>query len=160
MNDPSLSVWRYSDRARLVFALARQYAFDQRSRSVSPEHILRGLACAGTGRALEVLGGLGVDLIQLYPQVLELFPPEAIRSPGLQVPDEWRSSTPLEIQLGPEVEEGLRAAKRFAAKMAYNYLGTEHLILGLLGCDSPAAAFLREKGLSFEAVKNGIAPLV
>ncbi|HZK79935.1 MAG TPA: Clp protease N-terminal domain-containing protein, partial [Humisphaera sp.] len=63
----------------MVFALADHFAGEQRSRDISPEHILRGLACASCGIGRTVLNGLGVDLLRLLPAVMQLLPPYPIR---------------------------------------------------------------------------------
>src|SRR5688572_27795837 len=79
-------IWRYfdlanetyarsTDRARLAFALAEQFAIDQRAPQIEPEHILRGLASNGRGVGRTVLEEMGIDFAQLLPDIVQLLRP-------------------------------------------------------------------------------------
>jgi|SRR6185312_2299590 len=153
---------RFTDRARLVLALADEFAIEQRSLEISPEHILRGLACGGQGVGRAALEDLGVDLIQLLPKLLALLPPHAARP--LPSMDELRASDPTKIfplrELGPGAEACLVAARKAAAEMGHNYVGTEHLLLGLLGHPSPAADFLKKHGATNESARGAVTRLL
>jgi len=149
---PDDSLMIFTDRARLVVSLAKQFATDYWSREIAPEHILRGLACVG-GRSGEILDGLGFDLVRLVPQVLELFPPEALRPHPL--PKELRSRPPR-IELGSVAKECLQAANRAAMEFNVHYVADDHLLLGLLSYKSPASDFLQSRGVTFELVKDAV----
>ena len=147
---------RFTDRARLVFALAEEFAIEQRSPEISPEHILRGVACGSQGVGRVALKELGIDLARELPAILDLLPPNIVElSPPLNI---WplSSSVYAERTIGSGAAECLRAARRAADAMDHNYLGTEHIVWGLLSHECPAAAFLGERGVSFESARNGI----
>ena len=160
--DPSNAAYeRFTERARLVFALADHFAGKQRSPDISPEHILRGLACASCGVGRLVLNGLGVDLLRLLPEVMELLPPYPARPlpPMEELMADPARSFP-EREFGPGARKCLEAAWRAAAGLNHNYLGTEHLVLGLLSHECPAAAFLRGHGVNLESAKSGVIELL
>lgn len=65
---------RFNDRARLVMALSEQFAAEQHSPRIEPEHVLRALGSADRGVARTVLEGLGVDLLSLLPCIAATLP--------------------------------------------------------------------------------------
>ncbi|HEX4794173.1 MAG TPA: Clp protease N-terminal domain-containing protein [Humisphaera sp.] len=165
-------IWRYFDlststyarftgRARLVMALADQFAGERHAREITPEHILRGLASGGRGAGRTVLDEMGVDLARLLPELIDLSPLQPIASlPSMSEMASDPAKYFPEMELGPAAVECLAGAKRAAEDMKHNYIGTEHLLLGLLSQDSPAAGFLRERGISFELARSGVCRLL
>jgi len=111
---------RFTDRARKVMQLAKDEARRLNHAQMAPEHILLGLVKEGSGVAANVLGDLGVDLKVLRREV------EALVETGETKVD----AGPL--PLTPRAKDCLTAALEEAKQLNHNYVGTEHLLLGLL----------------------------
>jgi ATP-dependent Clp protease ATP-binding subunit ClpA len=156
---------RLTDRARLVFALAEQFAHEQRAPAIEPEHILRGLASGGRGVGRTVLEEMGVDLFRLLPEIVELLPsyPERPRPPVEEMLAEGPRAIAKyfpDLDLGPGGAACLEAARSGAKGLDHNYLGTEHLVMGLVAVQSPASAFLRDRGIAAEPFREGVVRLL
>lgn len=130
---------RMSERARLVLAVADQFAMEQGVGEIEPAHMLRGLASVGCGVGRSALQGLGIDLFDLLPAIRQLTP----RHHGMPA---------LERNFSPRGQAVLTAARQASADLSHRYVGTEHLVLGLLAEPSTAADFLMQRGATHEAV--------
>jgi ATP-dependent Clp protease ATP-binding subunit ClpC len=111
---------RFTERARRVIILAREEAERYHHEYLGTEHILLGILKDGGGIAITVLQKLGVDLKQLKQEVERNLP---------------RSLNTLvvgEIPFTPKAKKVLEFAVEEARLMGHNYIGTEHLLLGLL----------------------------
>ena len=110
---------KFTERARRAMALAQQEALRLRHDGIGPEHLLLGLLREGEGVAARVLANLGADPGALRAAV------EARMTPGEQA---VRGSIDLS-------RDGKRAVERAVAEamsLKHHYIGTEHLLLGLL----------------------------
>ena len=147
-------IWRYfdlgyapcewfTDRARLVMALAEVFAAEQGSLFIEPEHVLRGLASGPRGVGRMVLERLGVELLSLLPGIAASLPALG----GGFLPDHT---------FGPRAEMLCSAARDSATELAHRYVGTEHLLLGLLRTPGPASAFLQERGVTYEKALRAV----
>ena len=128
---------RYTDRMRLVMALAEGFSREQQDAEISPEHALRGLASVDRGIGWDILMRQGVDLLELIYEVVQLKPK--------------RATVYLEREPDGNLQEVLSEAKAAAADLGEDYVGTQHLVIGILRHDgSNASEFLKEKGASLE----------
>jgi ATP-dependent Clp protease ATP-binding subunit ClpA len=118
---------RFTDRARRVVVLARQEARRLDHDHVGTEHILLGLLCEGKGVGVKALVALGIDLQDVRQQVEGLIGrgPEA---PSGHIPFTGPAKRVLELSL------------REALQFGHNYIGTEHITLGLIGEEDGVAA--------------------
>ena len=137
-----------TDRAKVALAVAFQFALEQRSMTVEPEHILRALGSIDRGVGRRVLDGLGVDLFQLLPQIVELLPPLSSEYPH-QMP-----------QLGEHAITFFNDARTAANELNQRYVGTEHLVLSLLCQETPASTFLRDLGITYKSAIDGVRQLL
>ena len=111
---------RFTERVRKVIQLAREEATRFNHDYIGPEHLLLGLVKEGEGIAASALSNLGVDLKSLRLEVEKLVE----QGPAtLSVGD---------IPFNPQAKKVLELAVEEARKFNHNYIGTEHLLLGLL----------------------------
>lgn len=111
---------RFTERARRVIILAREEAERYHHEYLGTEHILLGILKDGGGIAITVLQKLGLDINQIKQEVEQNLP---------------RSLNTLivgEIPFTPKAKKVLEYAVEEARLMGHNYIGTEHLLLGLL----------------------------
>src|ERR687895_558118 len=112
---------RFTDRARKVMQLANQEAQRFNHEYIRTEHILLGLIKEGSGVAANVLKNLDIDLNRARRQVEMTIPYAASAEPvSGRLPQTPRTKKVIEFA----IEE--------ARRLNHNYVGTEHLLLGLL----------------------------
>ena len=140
---------RFTDRARKVMQLADQEARRLNPEYIGTEHILLGLAKEGSGVAANVLKYLDVDLHKIQVEVEKLV-----------------GSRPDMVTMGilpmtPRAKTAINDAMEEARHLNHNYVGTEHLLLGLLRePEGVAAQVLINLGLSLEDVRKEILNLL
>jgi hypothetical protein len=117
--DGDLMFERFTDRARRVVVLAQEEARILNHSYIGTEHLLLGLIREGEGVAAKALEALGVDLKAGRQQV------EEIRGKGEQVPSGH-------IPFTPRAKKVLELSLREALQLGHNYVGTEHILLGLI----------------------------
>jgi ATP-dependent Clp protease ATP-binding subunit ClpA len=140
---------RFTERARRVMTLARTEAQALRNDYIGTEHVLLGLVQEGTGVAAQVLKNLDVDLKKVRAEVEGLV--EQGTSPA----------TRGQFPFTPRAKRVLELALEEAQGLGHNYIGTEHLLLGLIReNDGPAAHVLRNLGVGTEAVREEVAELL
>jgi len=133
---------RFTERARKVLSLAQEEAEGLNHRYIGTEHILLGLIREGEGTAARVLGGLGVDLVRVRKAV------EYIVGRSERVVSRER-------ELTAQAKRALEYAVEEARKMGHSYIGTEHLLLGMLrGRDNVANSVLENVGASPDRVRS------
>ncbi len=134
--------YNFTDRVRKVLAMAREEAVRLQHDYVGTEHILLGLIREGDGVAAEVLRNLAADLDDLLRLV-----EDNIR-PG-------KSSTPIgELPYTTRAKKVLEYAMAEARELNHSYVGTEHLLLGLLREEKGLAAkVLGELGIGIEEAR-------
>ena len=136
---------RFTDRARKVMALANQEAQRFNHEYIGTEHILLGLVKEGSGVGANVLKTLDVDLRKVRLEVEKLV-----------------KSGPDMISMGklpqtPRAKKVIEYAIEEARNLNHNYVGTEHLLLGLIReHDGVAAQVLRNLGLKLEEVREEV----
>src|SRR5467141_1759342 len=111
---------RFTDRARKVMQLANQEAQRFNHEYIGTEHILLGLIAEGSGVAANVLKNLDVDLRKIRLEVARLVQsgPDIV--------------TMGELPLTPLAKKVIENSVEEARKLIHNYVGTEHILLGLL----------------------------
>ncbi len=140
---------RFTERARKVMTLARQEAQKLNNDYIGTEHILLGLVQEGSGVAAQVLKNLEVDLRKVRAEVERLVEQGTSPVTGTQLPFTPRAKRVLELAL----EE--------AQNLGHNYIGTEHLLLGLIReSDGPAAHVLQNLGVKPEEVREEVVELL
>jgi len=134
--------YNFTDRVRKVLAMAREEAVRLQHDYVGTEHILLGLIREGDGVAAEVLRNLAADLDDLLRLV-----EDNIR-PG-------KSSTPIgELPYTTRAKKVLEYAMAEARELNHSYVGTEHLLLGLLREEKGLAAkVLGQLGIGIEEAR-------
>ena len=110
---------RFTDRGRRVVVLAQEEARLLNHNYIGTEHILLGLIHEGEGVAAKALTQLGVSLEAVRAQVTEIIG-QGADAPTGHIPFTPRSKKVLELSL------------REALELGHNYIGTEHILLGLL----------------------------
>lgn len=165
---------RFTDRARKVMQLANLEAQQLNYERIDTEHILLGLLKEGSGVAAHVLRGFDLDPAALYPSIaahVEPRPAPVVSSPPERPsqPSVWRHA--VIAVLGRHRSKRLpqtSATKRVieyamteAQSLRHNYIGTEHILLGLSqGGDTLAAQLLAERGLDLEKIRNAVLALL
>ena len=137
------SLERFTDRARKVMALANQEAQRFNHEYIGTEHLLLGLVKEGDGIGTNVLKNLEVDLNRVRLEVEKL----VRRGPDI--------NTMGKLPLTARAKKVLGFAMAEAGFLKHNYVGTEHLLLGLLReQDGVAAQVLINLGLKLEKVRE------
>jgi ATP-dependent Clp protease ATP-binding subunit ClpC len=140
---------RFTDRARKVMGLARQEAQRLNHEYIGTEHILLGLVQEESGVAANVLKNMDVDLKKIRIEVEKL-----VQSGGATV-------TMGQLPFTPRAKKVLEYALEEASQLGHNYIGTEHLLLGLLReSDGVAAQVLLNLGLKLEEVREEVLELL
>ena len=110
---------KFTERARRVLTLAQEEAQRFNHNYIGTEHLLLGLVREGDGVAAKVLSNLGVELSKVRSAV------EFIIGRG-------EKSISGEIGLTPRAKKVIELAVEEARRLNHNYIGTEHLLLGLM----------------------------
>jgi ATP-dependent Clp protease ATP-binding subunit ClpC len=140
---------RFTDRARRVMGLANQEAQRFNHESIGTEHVLLGLIKEGSGVAANVLRNLGVDLKRVRMEIEK------------KVPSGHDMVTMGRLPFTPRAKKVIELAFEEARALGHNYVGTEHLLLGLLReSEGVAAQVLVEQGLKLEEVREEVLRLL
>jgi len=139
---------RYTDRARRVVVLAQEEARMLNHNYIGTEHILLGLIREGEGVAAKALESLGISLEAVRQQV------EEIIGQGQQAPSGH-------IPFTPRANKVLELASREALQLGHNYIGTEHILLGLIReGEGVAAQVLVKLGADLNRVRQQVIQLL
>jgi len=134
---------RMTERARQVMALANQEALHLHHAYIGPEHILLGIVKEGNGIAANVLKGLDLDLNNVRKQV------ESMLTPGSD------TAAITKLPQTPSARKIFDLAIQEARGLHHSYVGTEHLLLGLiLESENIAAQALNTLGADLPAVRE------
>lgn len=149
--EPSPMYERFTDRARKVMQLAQQECDRLNHEYVGTEHILVGLLKEGSGVAANVLKNLDMDLHKIRSEIDKIVQP---------APEEARSNL-AKKPITPRGKKVLEYAIEEARTLNHNYVGTEHLLLGLLRVEEGIACqVLTNLGLNIEDVKEEVMNLL
>jgi ATP-dependent Clp protease ATP-binding subunit ClpC len=140
---------RYTERARRVLFFARYEASQLGSVSIETEHLLLGLIREGKGLTSRIFARSHLSLENIRKEI-----------EGRTVFRE-KVSTSVEIPFSAETKRVLGCAAEEADRLLHNYIGTEHLLLGILREErSVAASILMEKGMRLHTVREDIVQLL
>ena len=135
---------RFTDRARRVLVLAQEEARDLNHAFIGTEHILLGLIREGEGVAAKALDALGVTFDVVREKVEEAIGANTNPSPG---------SPPFT----PRAKKVLELSLREALQLGHSYIGTEHMLLGLVReGDGVAAQVLNDLGADMARVRTQV----
>src|SRR5216684_6807969 len=133
---------KFTERARKVLSLAQEEAQRFQHNYIGTEHLLLGLVREGEGVAAKVLSNLGVELNKVRDTV------EAIIGRGDRI-------VLGEIGLTPRAKKVIELAVDEARRLNHYYIGTEHLLLGLVReGEGIAAGVLESLGVNLEKVRT------
>ena len=139
---------RFTDRARRVVVLAQEEARMLNHNYIGTEHILLGLIHEGEGVAAKALESLGISLEGVRDQVEEIIG-QGQTAPAGHIPFTPRAKKVLELSL------------REALQLGHNYIGTEHILLGLIReGEGVAAQVLQKLGADLNRVRQQVIQLL
>src|SRR5881296_79546 len=139
---------RFTDRARRVVVLAQEEARMLNHNYIGTEHILLGLIHEGEGVAAKALESLGISLDAVRQQV------EEIIGQGQQAPSGH-------IPFTPRAKKVLELSLREALQLGHNYIGTEHILLGLIReGEGVAAQVLQKLGADLNRARQQVIQLL
>ncbi|MBM4425761.1 MAG: ATP-dependent Clp protease ATP-binding subunit [Chloroflexi bacterium] len=132
---------RFTQRARRVLSLAHQEAERARQNSIGTEHLLLGLMDEEGGVAGRVLRELGMTS-------------ERVREVVARVSGTPTTFDPDRIELAPETQQVLEYAVEEARPLGHHYIGTEHILLGLVRVEATAMEVLRRLGVTPDQIRR------
>ena len=139
---------RFTDRARRVVVLAQEEARLLNHNYIGTEHILLGLIHEGEGVAAKALESLGISL-------------EAVRHQVEEIIGQGGSSPSGHIPFTPRAKKVLELSLREALQLGHNYIGTEHILLGLIReGEGVAAQVLVKLGADLSRVRQQVIQLL
>ena len=139
---------RFTDRARRVVVLAQEEARHLNHNYIGTEHILLGLLNEGEGIAAQALESLDIDLASVRDEVVKIIG-QGQQSPSGHIPFTPRAKKVLELSL------------REALQLGHNYIGTEHILLGLIReGEGVAAQVLQQLGAELQKVRQTVIQLL
>ena len=139
---------RFTDRARRVVVLAQEEARLLNHNYIGTEHILLGLISEGEGVAAKALESLGISL-------------EAVRQQVEEIIGTGSSSPQGHIPFTPRAKKVLELSLREALQLGHNYIGTEHILLGLIReGEGVAAQVLQKLGADLGRVRQQVIQLL
>ena len=139
---------RFTDRARRVVVLAQEEARMLNHNYIGTEHILLGLIHEGEGVAAKALESLGISL-------------EAVRSQVEEIIGQGQQAPSGHIPFTPRAKKVLELSLREALQLGHNYIGTEHILLGLIReGEGVAAQVLVKLGADLNRVRQQVIQLL
>ncbi len=136
---------RFTDRAKKVMNLARQEAQRFNHEYLGTEHVLLGLVQEGSGVAANVLKNMGIDLTKIRAEVEKL-----VKTGPSMV-------TMGQLPFTPRAKKVLELSMEEAQSLGHNYIGTEHLLLGLIKeNEGIASRVLTNLGVKLEDVREEV----
>jgi ATP-dependent Clp protease ATP-binding subunit ClpC len=139
---------RFTDHARRVVVLAQEEARMLNHNYIGTEHILLGLIHEGEGVAAKALESLGISL-------------EAVRSQVEEIIGQGQTAPTGHIPFTPRAKKVLELSLREALQLGHNYIGTEHILLGLIReGEGVAAQVLQKLGASLAVVRQVVIDLL
>ncbi len=139
---------RFTDRARRVVVLAQTEARMLNHNYIGTEHILLGLIHEGEGVAARALEAFGVSLEEVRGEIEEII-------------GQGQSAHTGHIPFTPRAKKVLELSLREALQLGHNYIGTEHILLGLIAeGEGVGAQVLVKRGATLERVRGEVVALI
>jgi hypothetical protein len=140
---------RYTERARRVLFFARYEASELGNRSIETEHLLLGLIREGKGLTSKIFARASISLAELRQEIVG------------RTTFQEQVATSVEIPFSAETKRVLEYTADEANRLRHDYIGTEHLLLGILREEgSVAASALISRGLRLDAVRDAIVEIL
>lgn len=144
-----MSGYNFTDRVRRALVCAREEAQRLSHEAVGPEHVLLGVIKEGNGVAITALERLHIDLEGLRARIMAKAPPGTVTTSGPDIPYTRRGKLVLELAM----EE--------ARDLHHEYVGTEHLLLGVASEEKGIGAqVLKEMGADVEVLRAQVVQLL
>ena len=134
---------RFTQRARRVLSLAHQEAERTRNNNINTEHLLVGLMLEEDGVAGRVLRELGMTTERVREMIGRITTPSD-------------NFDPSRTELSPETQQTLEFSVEETRRLGHHYIGTEHILLGLVRVEGVAMEALRRLGATAERVRKQI----
>src|SRR5262245_8070344 len=135
---------RFTDRARRVVVLAQEEARMLNHNYIGTEHILLGLIHEGEGVAAKALESMDISL-------------EAVRAQIEDIIGQGQAAPTGHIPFTPRAKKVLELSLREALQLGHNYIGTEHILLGLIReGEGVAAQVLQKLGADLNTARNRV----
>jgi hypothetical protein len=134
----------FTHRSRAALAIAKNEARSMGHEYIGTEHLLLGLLLEGTGVAAKVLTDLGITTDAARREIARLVPPGT------------SAVTAERLPLTPRLRQAIEEARLAARNLHHDFLGTEHLLMGLMDVPGVAAESLKTLGLNSQQVKDAI----
>lgn len=172
---------RFTDRARLVVVAAQGQARDRGAAAIRTEHLLLAVYAVPENLALTILDGigltleqvvaavdrctpggaadraalatLGIDLDEVRRQVEEAFGPGALDRTRAALGEGGGPRRGGHLPFDRSAKKALELALREALRLKHNYIGAEHVLLGLAHAEGGARAVLAQRGLTVEVLR-------
>ena len=139
---------RFTDRARRVVVLAQEEARMLNHNYIGTEHILLGLIHEGEGVAAKALESMNISL-------------EAVRQQVEEIIGQGQAAPTGHIPFTPRAKKVLELSLREALQLGHNYIGTEHILLGLIReGEGVAAQVLQKLGADLSRVRQTVIQLL
>jgi hypothetical protein len=139
---------RFTERARRVVVLAQEEARMLNHNYIGTEHLLLGLIHEGEGVAAKALESMGISL-------------EAVRSQVEEIIGQGQAAPTGHIPFTPRAKKVLELSLREALQLGHNYIGTEHILLGLIReGEGVAAQVLQKLGADLARVRQQVIQLL
>lgn len=139
---------RLTPRVRRVLAMAEDEAVALRQSEIGTEHVLLGLLREGRGLAARALHQLGVEPAELAQRIRARLVPASFGPDG-------------QIELSPGARAAVEMARSEASRLHHDYVGTEHLLLGLLrDGEGPAFVTLSGAGVTLASARQEVVALM
>src|SRR6266516_4587887 len=139
---------RFTDRARRVVVLAQEEARMLNHNYIGTEHLLLGLIHEGEGVAAKALESMGISL-------------EAVRQQVEEIIGQGQAAPTGHIPFTPRAKKVLELSLREALQLGHNYIGTEHILLGLIReGEGVAAQVLQKLGADLNRVRQQVIQLL
>ena len=133
---------RFTERARHVVVLAQEEARNLKHEHIGTEHLLLGLLRETDGAAVRALNSLELTLERARGEVVRIVGVGDKVAPG-------------QMPFTPEAKRVLELALREALPLGHNYIGTEHILLGLISLeDGPSVQVLRDLQVAPDAIRS------
>src|SRR5690625_2629056 len=138
---------RFTERAQKVFALSQEEAVRLGHQNIGTEHILLGLVREGKGIAGKALKEFGLNVSQIQTEVEKLI---------------GRGNKPLKsVHYTPRAKKVIELSQDEARKLGHSYVGTEHILLGLIReGEGVAARVLRNLDVSLNKARQQVLTLL
>lgn len=143
-DDPTAEFSQFTERTRTVIKLAIKQARASGAASVGTEHLLHGMLAEGTNLALRVLSAMDIDSAHVARALANSSPAQA-------------TGTPTATQFSGPAANALELTVTEALALGHNYVGCEHLLLGLISeSDGTAGHVLRELGIDLRPTRRTV----